>query len=123
MSLQLNIVNTLAKGGALAFSARILSTLLGLATTVILTRFLGAHIFGIYALGVSISRVSSKISLLGMNNGILRFFRIYRENPKELRGLITSAFGIVIGATLMLMLFFFLMRKEYTFPQQDLSIR
>jgi len=123
-----NILKTIAKGGALAFSAGIFSGLVGLVTTLILTRFLGAHIFGIYALGKSIFLVSSKISLLGMNNGILRFFSVYREQKKALKGLLNSVFGTVIAATLILMIFYLFTAKIFALevfrmPELEIVIR
>lgn len=102
---------TIAKGGAIAFLARIFSHVVVLATTLILTRSLGAHTFGIYALGRSIFRISGKISLLGINNGILRFCPMYRGQKRELKGLLNSAFAIVMATGLVLMMFYLLTAK------------
>lgn len=108
MSYRDNIIKTVAKGGALAFFATITSDVIGIAIMLILTRFLGPHFYGVYALGITISGLSSQVSLLGMKNGILRFFPIYREQPKELRGLLSSAFGLVVTISLIMMIFYLL---------------
>lgn len=96
MRQQNKIINKLAKGGSLAFTSNISSVFIGFITTLILTRYLGAHYFGIYALGMSVTRISSKLSILGMNNGILRFFPLFRKERRKLKGLLNIVFGTVI---------------------------
>lgn len=114
MSLQNNTIKTIAKGGVFSFFAQILGTLLGLITTIMLTRYMGAYVFGIYALGLTLFRLSTKVSMLGMNNGILRYFQIFRDKPKELKGLLISAFSIVTIISIVFMVLSLLLAKEIT---------
>lgn len=72
----------------------------------VLTRYMGAHVFGVYALGFTLFRLSAKVSMLGMNNGILRYYPVYKYSSEELKGLLIFAFTIVAITSIIFMIFF-----------------
>lgn len=63
----------------------------------IIARFLGAEMFGIYALGFAAVKICDIFARLGLNFGGMRFVSIYKDhNPSELKGTLLSASVIPI---------------------------
>src|SRR3972149_4116933 len=79
-------------------------------TQVIIARFLGAEVFGLYILGLTILKITELISRFGLHAGAMRFVSIYRkESPSRVKGTLTSTLsisfinGIVLGVILFLL--------------------
>ncbi|OGW13348.1 MAG: hypothetical protein A3G93_07865 [Nitrospinae bacterium RIFCSPLOWO2_12_FULL_45_22] len=79
-------------------------------TQVIIARFLGAEVFGLYILGLTILKITELISRFGLHTGAMRFVSIYRkESPSRVKGTLTSTLsisfinGIVLGVILFLL--------------------
>jgi O-antigen/teichoic acid export membrane protein len=85
----------------------------GVVTTALLTRWLGAEQYGVYALAMSLFMISSKVSLMGMNNGLLRFFPVYKNKTGEFSGLIFTAFGVVLLMSFIVMVFHLMTAKTF----------
>lgn len=68
---------------------------MGIGVSVLLARRLGPEDYGIYALSLSILIIFFRVSLLGMDKAVLRFFPLYTKKADELKGLIHSVFLFV----------------------------
>lgn len=98
-----SLSEAVAKNSIVAFSLRIASNVVGIVTTILLTRGMGIDSYGVFALLMSIIVISAKVSMFGMNNGMLRFFPVLREDAGDLKGLMVSAFWVVLLLSLLIM--------------------
>ncbi len=107
------ISKEIAKGGSQSFLLKIFVNFAGIVITIVLARGIGAEHFGIYSLAVSIIYISSKISVFGMNNAILRFFPVCKKDKRDLRGLIFSSFSITLFLSGTLLVLYYIGAREY----------
>ena len=105
-----------AKQAGMIFSTRILGYLLGFALQVIFARFLGADLYDLYALGLTVTNVGVLFSTLGMNSGAVRFLGEYlgKQELGKIKALLKIVFStsvlISITSSALLVLF----RKQLT---------
>lgn len=91
-----------AKGGAIIFVGTLIENVFRLPLGILLARFLGAEILGLYHLAVSMLLVLASLALIGFGIGFVRFVPVYRDrcDKEGLSGFIR----IGIGAPLMVSL-------------------
>lgn len=95
------LTKQVAKGGGIALFGRLGGRGISFLYQILLTRVLGVQLYGLYALGQSVMRIAQQVSMLGLQNGIVRFGAMYRgEGDKgRLKGTILSALAISTGAS------------------------
>jgi len=71
---------------------------------VVVARLLGAQLFGLYALGLTVYKFTSLIAQLGLNNGIIHFVPKYQgnNNPQAARGTVLSGLLLSFSAGVLL---------------------
>ncbi len=91
-----NVV-TLAKGGAITLVGSIGAYVLGLAFNVVVARRIGADLYGIYSLGLTVVTIATTFAALGLTRGAQRFIAIYHHDRDHahLRGTIFASIGLV----------------------------
>jgi len=85
-----------AKNAGLSFSGTIISIFFKLGASIIVTRALGAQIFGIYVLALAIISFGEIIVLFGLENTLVKFvsqFKAVQDAPR-LRGAIYGTVGL-----------------------------
>jgi len=87
-----NHLTNIAKQTGISFLGKILRMGLGFLTVVLLARVLGPSLLGRFNLGITIVNLFSILTILGFDQGLIRFIPIYkaRENKTGLNTLITS---------------------------------
>ncbi len=76
--------------------------------SIVMARFLGAQMLGIYSLGNAVTRIAEIFALMGLDNGVLRFVSRDTENSENVNNSIYSSLkagllsSIVISITLFL---------------------
>ena len=81
------------KQTGLTFFVRVIGYLLGFVSQVIYARFLGADLYGIYSIGLTVMTVASLLSVFGMNNAMVRFIGAYHTQKEKTRAIIR--FGLL----------------------------
>ena len=92
------LTKNVAKGGSIFFAGSLFGRVINFVLHILLARVLGASSYGLYTLGYSIITIASQFSILGLQNGIVRFVSLYRGigDTKRVKGTLISAFA---GAT------------------------
>jgi O-antigen/teichoic acid export membrane protein len=86
-----------ASGAFLTIGGRILGRLLDLVSQVILARFLGPALYGLYAIGYALQRIVGWFSTLGLEQGVLHFGSPYwGMDRQKLRAVIAQTFSLAI---------------------------
>ena len=98
---------TLAKGGATSLGGTATGRLLVFLSQVIVARFLGAEVFGVFVLAVVAVKLAELIARLGLDTACMRFVSIFRkDHPAKLKGTLISSIviafvsGLVVAAIL-----------------------
>jgi len=89
------LLKKVARGGGIAFVGRVLKKGLGFVLQITLGRFLGPAAYGLYSLGTNLLNLAGKISLLGLQNGLIRFVSLHRgeDDKRKLTGVIRLSLG------------------------------
>jgi O-antigen/teichoic acid export membrane protein len=92
------LIKKAAKGGGIAFVGNVIDKGLRFPLEILLARVLGAGGYGSYSLGYGLTMIGSKISMLGLSSGIVRFAALYKGvgDIKRVKGTLSSAFMISI---------------------------
>ena len=97
----------LAKGAGISFVGKMLGRGVHAVNQIVLARVLGPEIFGMYALGWTLMRMTSTIAPLGVNQGVVRYaYRYWRIDNSRLKHLLLQslsfafASGLVVGTVL-----------------------
>jgi O-antigen/teichoic acid export membrane protein len=82
-----------AKGGAIAFTLKVVSSALALLNQIVLARILGANGVGEVLLAISVIKVSVQIAKFGMEETLMRFVPVYidQKDTPRLKGTIYFA--------------------------------
>jgi O-antigen/teichoic acid export membrane protein len=119
-------ISKIAKNAGISGLGEILGNIIGYASNVLMTRRIGPSSFGIYMLASTILRVVSIFSVVGLDNGLIRFVALYngRGDKSRLKGVILS--GTKIASVIsFVFLFFFFFTSDFIstriFPKPDLS--
>ena len=104
------LTKQVAKGGGISFFGLLFGRAIGFIFQILLTRILGASVYGLYALGFSIISIISNISLMGLQNAVFRFGSIYRGegDNAHLKGILYTALLISFGFAVVLSSLLFL---------------
>jgi O-antigen/teichoic acid export membrane protein len=96
-----------AKGGAIAFSLKILNTALAFLNQIILARILGAGGIGEVILAITVVRISAQIAKFGMEETMMKFIPLYidRNDESRLKGTIMFAVKFCLLFSVVFMLF------------------
>lgn len=100
----------IAKGAGLVFLGTLIGTGLRFLYRVIIGRYLGPSLLGLFLIGLGLFRISERIACLGIQNGVLRYVALYsgEGDEKRIKGAIilglrvVAVVGVCAGA-----LFFF----------------
>ena len=92
------LTKKVVKGGSIFFAGSIFGQGINFALHILLARMLGSGSYGLYALGHSAVTITSRFSMLGLQNGVVRFVSLYNGigDTKKVKGTLVSAFA---GAT------------------------
>ena len=101
----------IAGGGAVNLAGKILGSGIFFIYTVVIVRFLGPELFGLYMLGMTIFTFIGIVCRLGLDAGVVKFISAYHgiNDKKRIKGTIISALLIVLPVSLLIipMVFFF----------------
>ena len=102
-------VAKLATGASVSLVGKIAGRGFNIASQIVLARFLGPTAFGLYALGLTVTKLIGLISPLGLDRGVLRYGSIYwRKDRTGLKAALTQSLeisflvGIAAGALMFL---------------------
>ena len=91
----------------LSFSGMSLGSVFRYMFSIIMARFLGAQMLGLYSLGNAITRIAEMLALLGLDNGVLRFVsRDTKDKVNVNRSIYTSLkIGLISSILIAILLF------------------
>lgn len=102
-------LKTIAKGGSIVFFGLVFAKFFGYLFRVIVARFLGAEIYGLYSLGLAAFSILTTVSLLGVASGIRRFIAYHKgKGEDKVRGIfktglkISMPLGIIFSVILII---------------------
>lgn len=114
------------KGSSLAFIAKIMSAMFGIATSLIIARYYGADVMGIVAIINSVLAIFGIFALMGTNTAILRLIPEYLQkySVSSVYELYKKTISIVFGLSLLGTVVLFLssaLLSEYAFHKPSLE--
>jgi O-antigen/teichoic acid export membrane protein len=117
----------IARGAGIVFVGSILGAGLKYLIQIILARNLGAEVFGLFFLGLTIFKVTEMIAELGLPHGIIRYVSIFhgKKDMARIKGIIVFSIKATFaaGAALGLILFFFSKTiSVHIFHKPDLAV-
>jgi len=74
---------SITKGSSLYIFGKIVSDAVGFVIQLILTRYLGASLYGVYAYGTTISGILSVLTNLGTDKSLIKYLPQYENSPKK----------------------------------------
>jgi len=107
MSNKLSSQKTILSEAFLSFSGMTLGSVFRYIFSIVMARFLGAQMLGIYSLGNAVTRIAEIFALMGLDNGILRFVSRDTENKENVKNSIYSSlkFGFLSSIIISIILF------------------
>ena len=107
------LIKKAAKGGGIAFVGNVIDKGLRFPLEILLARVLGAGGYGSYSLGYGLTMIGSKISMLGLSSGIVRFAALYKGvgDIKRVKGTLSSAFMISTLSSILVAVLLFLFSR------------
>ncbi len=105
------------KGIATIFFGLVISNLLGYLTRVAIVRLYGIGDYGLFSLGNAIVGIAIIISLLGMNQVLVRFISIYigKKSTERIKPVTATSIKLTIPLSIVLSLVIILFSKEISF--------
>ena len=82
---------TILSEAFLSFSGMTLGSVFRYIFSIVMARFLGAQMLGIYSLGNAVTRIAEIFALMGLDNGVLRFVSRDTENKENIKNSIYSS--------------------------------
>ena len=103
-------LGTVAKGAGIAFTGKVSGSGIKYFTQIIIARFLGTKLFGLYALGMVVYEVAELLSRMGLPLGAVRYVSIHHGagDAQRLKGILLQAIclpffgGAILGAAIFL---------------------
>jgi len=103
-------ITTIARGAGFGFVGIVIGTGLRYILQIIITRNLGAELFGLFFLGFAIFKVAGIIAEMGLPNGIIRYVSIFQgsKDKSRVKGIITLSIklALIAGVTIGIIIFF-----------------
>jgi len=102
-------LRSISRGASIGFAGKLISTILGFVINLLLTRGLGAALYGIYSYGKSILSIILIFSQLGTGQSVMRFLPEYDDNINRQNEVLGLAYftalvsSIIIGVILYLL--------------------
>ena len=92
----------------ISFSGMTLGSVFRYIFSIVMARFLGAQMLGIYSLGNAVTRIAEIFALMGLDNGVLRFVSRDTENSQNVNNSIYSSLkaGLLSSIVISIILFF-----------------
>lgn len=100
----LESLSSISEGAGLFLIGKLFSRGIDLLTNIVLTRFLGTNLYGIYAYLNVIFSLFTVITKLGSNNSLLRFLPEYEDQPRKRRVTLSLAYGSSLVASILIAL-------------------
>ena len=99
---------TILSEAFLSFSGMTLGSVFRYIFSIVMARFLGAQMLGIYSLGNAVTRIAEIFALMGLDNGVLRFVSRDTENTHNVNSSIYSSLkaGLLSSIVISIILFF-----------------
>jgi|Deesub1362B_J571_1020462.scaffolds.fasta_scaffold00364_1 O-antigen/teichoic acid export membrane protein len=106
-------ITIIAKESTIFFFGSFIGNGLKYLINIIIARYLGAALFGIYFLGLSVFRILERISYMGIQNGVLRYVAAYNgeKDNSRVKGIIIIGFFIASSIALLFSIMLFLLSK------------
>ncbi|MFB6186656.1 MAG: oligosaccharide flippase family protein, partial [Halobacteriaceae archaeon] len=92
-------VATVASGGTLVLSSKVVSLGLGFLTQLAMARLLTETQYGEIVLTIAIINVFALAAKLGIDDGVIRQFPNYEDKPAKVQGVIRASLFITIGSS------------------------
>ena len=91
-----HLTRQVAKGGGIAFIGSVIGKVATFGLHILLGRVLGPGVYGVYALGTSVTGIAQSVASLGLNEGVIRFSAMYRGvgDNARVKGTILAALAI-----------------------------
>ena len=107
MSNKFSSQKTILSEAFLSFSGMTLGSVFRYIFSIVMARFLGAQMLGIYSLGNAVTRIAEIFALMGLDNGVLRFVSRDTENTENVKNSIYSSlkFGFLSSIIISIILF------------------
>ena len=93
---------TILSEAFLSFSGMSLGSVFRYMFSIIMARFLGAQMLGLYSLGNAITRIAEIFALMGLDNGVLRFVSRDSEDKENVDRSIYSSLKIGLISSLLI---------------------
>jgi len=97
-------LKTVAKGAGVIFIGMIIGKVLGAGNQILLARFLGVDVYGLFNLGLSVAEIAVALSLFGLGSGLTRFISYYGGKRSDEKVKSTILFGLKFNLTLCIIL-------------------
>ena len=99
---------TILSEAFLSFSGMSLGSVFRYMFSIIMARFLGAQMLGLYSLGNAITRIAEIFALMGLDNGVLRFVSRDSEDKENVDRSIYSSLKIGLISSLLISIVLFI---------------
>ena len=99
---------TILSEAFLSFSGMSLGSVFRYMFSIIMARFLGAQMLGLYSLGNAITRIAEIFALMGLDNGVLRFVSRDSEDKENVDRSIYSSLKIGLISSLLISIILFI---------------
>jgi O-antigen/teichoic acid export membrane protein len=119
-------LRTIAAGTVTAFGGAILGNGIAYFYGLLIGRFLGAEVLGLYFLGLILMQIANAVSRIGLPEGLLRFVAIHSGNgdlPRVKGTIVAGIFTGTVSSIVTAIILFFLASPlaVYAFKQPDLA--
>ena len=116
----------ITKGAGIAFLGIIISKLLGYIYRILVART-DTEMYGLLSIGIAVFSILTTVSLLGLNNGVLRYVSFYKGkgDQEKIKQIIKVCLKITIPFSIIVSALFFIFSKQisiYFFHTEDLTI-
>ncbi|GAW94061.1 flippase [Calderihabitans maritimus] len=97
-------LKTIAHGAGLTFIGSVVGYGLKYILSIVLARFLGAQMVGLYFLGQTITNLAATISRAGLDNGVLKFIPSYQVHGQEekVKVVVVETLGFTFGVSILI---------------------
>jgi len=105
------------KEAGFVFITRVFAYLVGLGTSIVYARILGADLYGVFQLAITVISSLMIFTIFGMSSGLVRFIPIYEssEDKEKLKGTINFSIFLGILTSIFLGFLLFLFRNTIAF--------
>ena len=117
-------LKTVARGAGIAFVGLVLGKLFAYLTRVFIARNMGPEAYGLISIGIAIISIVTIFSLIGLEQGLIRFIAFYRgkKDLRRVKGSIISSFKIALPISIFFSIILFTLSEQIAlfFSKPDL---